>query len=589
MSGQKDEKWLDEMISRAVDCNTSQFDAEKWQRKYAEEAQMITTLGRQDNSDPIARRHKLGRTIMQSKWTKLAAAASIIIAVFLALQFSGNGEVFSSQAWGQMLGEMKQMQWVHAVSTIDGPNGQNTSENWTCFNPHIEVATTSGGSIHYKDYSKKKAYDWNAETNTISVYPITDKYNAPMPASVFEALPKFIENLDEDKTEISREMSTLDGKEVEIIQTTTKEGEFSHTYTLYRDTARNLLVRMDIAAVLPGSATRQVAHKASSKEPIGDTPPPDTVSYKSITRLDYPDEGPADLYALGVPADARIVDCCPAGNVEELLAIVDRQIEIGYGDHVAMVLQSWIEDDGRLTPSSIAMMRQKGQMQRMDMYFAGDSKRFDNLNEHVAEHWPNVTIDQVKKVERLNAIERQLIYDGKNTTIRLRSRGKLESNTHPQKIPFSEGDSLASLAWISPISFTFNRRGNDLHYELLQADAAHEGLVGLKVSKISKTVDDCYKIDECWLDPAKDYILIEHVKTWNKAGRFDKSLQKTKILQTRQNSDGRWYPAHIQFEWDYTDARGDHEQRIDKRIVFDFKPVLEDRVFSADHEFNPTK
>ena len=182
MSDQKDEKWLDEMISRAVDCNTSQFDAEKWQQKYAEETQMITTLGRQDDSGSDARRHKLGRTIMQSKWTKLAIAASIIIAVSLALEFSGNGDGFSRQAWGQMLGEMKQMQWTHVVSNIEGPNGQNTHEGWTCFNPHIVVSTTSGGGIRYRDYSNRKAYDWNADTNTISIYPIT-KHEVPMLAS----------------------------------------------------------------------------------------------------------------------------------------------------------------------------------------------------------------------------------------------------------------------------------------------------------------------------------------------------------------------------------------------------------------------
>jgi len=80
MSNKKDEKWLDEQISRTIDTERPQFDAEKWKEKYAEEFQILKSRAGQ-TSRP--HRRNLWRTIIKSRITKFAAAAVIVLAVGL--------------------------------------------------------------------------------------------------------------------------------------------------------------------------------------------------------------------------------------------------------------------------------------------------------------------------------------------------------------------------------------------------------------------------------------------------------------------------------------------------------------------------
>ena len=78
MSNEKNEKWLDEQISRTIDTERPQFDAEKWKEKYAEEFQILKSRAGQ-TSRP--HRRNLWRTIIKSRITKFAAAAVIVVAV----------------------------------------------------------------------------------------------------------------------------------------------------------------------------------------------------------------------------------------------------------------------------------------------------------------------------------------------------------------------------------------------------------------------------------------------------------------------------------------------------------------------------
>jgi hypothetical protein len=78
MKNKKDEKWLDENISRAVDLGEAQFDAQKWREKYI--------LNESAASRSIIKPHKnFWRFIMENKVTRYSAAAVIILAMALVL------------------------------------------------------------------------------------------------------------------------------------------------------------------------------------------------------------------------------------------------------------------------------------------------------------------------------------------------------------------------------------------------------------------------------------------------------------------------------------------------------------------------
>ncbi len=78
MNKQRNQKWLDELISRAINTEKPQFDTEKWKQKYANEFQ--TLLSRAAKGDS-ARQPSILKVILKSPLTKLAAAAVIILAI----------------------------------------------------------------------------------------------------------------------------------------------------------------------------------------------------------------------------------------------------------------------------------------------------------------------------------------------------------------------------------------------------------------------------------------------------------------------------------------------------------------------------
>jgi len=101
MNEKRDEKWLDELISRSINTKKPQFDVEKWKQKYPEEFGILKSRAGQASprQHPIltygVNYHtckRVGRTIFKSPITKLAAAAVIIIAVGLFLVHRGPDE-----------------------------------------------------------------------------------------------------------------------------------------------------------------------------------------------------------------------------------------------------------------------------------------------------------------------------------------------------------------------------------------------------------------------------------------------------------------------------------------------------------------
>jgi len=91
MSRKKDEKRLDEVISRTINSGKPEFDAEKWKQKYPEEFQMLQSMSAEKTR---TRRPSIWRVVSQSPIIKLAAAAVIIVGIglYAVLVHQGPGE-----------------------------------------------------------------------------------------------------------------------------------------------------------------------------------------------------------------------------------------------------------------------------------------------------------------------------------------------------------------------------------------------------------------------------------------------------------------------------------------------------------------
>lgn len=91
MKEQKDEKWLDKLISGAIDSSKPRFDAEQWKEKYPEEFKMLVLRARQ-SSRPSTSQPNVWLMFWKSPITRLAAAAVIVISVSFLIVFLNPSE-----------------------------------------------------------------------------------------------------------------------------------------------------------------------------------------------------------------------------------------------------------------------------------------------------------------------------------------------------------------------------------------------------------------------------------------------------------------------------------------------------------------
>lgn len=84
MSRKKNEKWLDELISRTINSGRPEFEAEKWKQKYPEELQMLRSMTKQDSP---THQPSIWQIVRHSPITKIAAAAVIIVGIGLFFIF----------------------------------------------------------------------------------------------------------------------------------------------------------------------------------------------------------------------------------------------------------------------------------------------------------------------------------------------------------------------------------------------------------------------------------------------------------------------------------------------------------------------
>lgn len=508
------------------------------------------------------------RIIMTNKTVRVATAAIIIIAAVIGINYFGGSIDGAGVVLADVVENMKKMPWIHAKVTMDYTGTKVTYETWKCFKPSIDVTVHGDGAITYYDFSKKKMHEYNPGSNTIRISPKTDEYNLPGPGSPTEMIPAILENARKENAEIIREKNELDGVSVEIISIVSK----NLNGTLVCDIERNLVLTMESEAVIPENG-KKVTSEAT---------------------FYYPDEGPRDIYALGVPEEAIVIDTVPKGTLKDLTDELQRRFDNGIGDHTAVILDSHVDDDGVLRPSLISIMRQQGKLKRFDQYFAFDSsKRRDKLKslyEDVKDRWPEFTIEQIEAVVKDEALERQILFDGKQSYLLSRFSGQVQKQEIRTDIfKVSPSDCLAGVIWVNPQVVMLGNADSDETLELLEPDTDHAGLRGFRVIRTvgKKKNKGGYQPPEgtvdYWFDPEKNYMLVEKIIN-NEIGDIGGIANYRYVVdKTAKTSDGKWYPAVISTETVYISKKGKKSNRKSlKYVLIDVEKKADPNLFDPE-------
>jgi len=85
MKNEKNNKWLDPLLSQHVHRELAKFDFQKWAREHPNEARLLRSGYADSGRSAKTKPYEIWRFIMESKVTRYSAAAVIVLAVTLVL------------------------------------------------------------------------------------------------------------------------------------------------------------------------------------------------------------------------------------------------------------------------------------------------------------------------------------------------------------------------------------------------------------------------------------------------------------------------------------------------------------------------
>jgi hypothetical protein len=247
-------------------------------------------------------RSDLWRIIMRSRITRLTVAGAVCIVVIVALH--GGSVDVASTAIAQMTEAVRDVPCVHAV--IEGRRGsvEHVREQWLSFESGRMCKKHPDGRVECVNLETGKRQVYSPDSGAVIISRIClDKESVALMESAHELLPQML-------TELG--MSTFSMQPLPGPQ----EGEYVYVYR-----AELPETGFSPKTKIKGRCELVVDHQShlplyAKLEGYG---PDGAVLLEGRVSFDYPPSMPNDIYDLGVPRTADVIDSLPGPAVGELL------------------------------------------------------------------------------------------------------------------------------------------------------------------------------------------------------------------------------------------------------------------------------
>lgn len=295
----------------------------------------------------------------------LAASAAVMLIGFIIMSRPTLG-------FAEVAQELAKQEWVHVTEELtDGTN----SEVW--FSPRNDVsARRDAKSIEFRDH-RTGVFHWyeKSDRELFRVLEGDSPRRYDRFAELAATLPLLLENGAPTDPLTSVKFLEAPRDELQLISQSTsrvnEEGRELLDYEVkvrYRAQPARFFFRVDAETKLPQRCTVSV-----------------TVDGKEVkygVRFDYPRQGPIDIYALGVPRDAVLVDRVPANDVKSLIASVTA-VWGRFDDYRAVVVRYEKNDPYWWLNADVEVIHRKGDRMRRDILF----------RQPLPEHQPSDEVD----------------------------------------------------------------------------------------------------------------------------------------------------------------------------------------------------
>lgn len=238
---------------------------------------------------------------MKSKITKLAAAAMIIVAIIIGVNQFGGSIDLATIAFADISEAMKNAPWMHNINWggFESLEKGIVNELWIGFKTKIQAETWSDGTVHFCNIKERKKYEYDPENNSITIYVLEDDlpsyilFSWSDLSSPVSFLEHVVEMLEEQGVEFITKETEYNGQIVQLQEILTPErpNKWGESYII------RLYIQPDTKLLL--------AVQVKGTDSNGNTIMDGEITYS------YPQTGPADIYDLGVPRDAQIIDKLP--------------------------------------------------------------------------------------------------------------------------------------------------------------------------------------------------------------------------------------------------------------------------------------
>ena len=509
-------------------------------------------LDEQRHTKPAATGPKIWRKIMKSRITKLAAAAVIIIVGLISLSRFGGSIDGTSIALAQMTEAMKQMPWMRCVSNMKRP-GEENAEYWYSFDMEIEAQKYENGILRFYDYKTLLGHCYTPESNEVTVSRIPENRLFAVGAGApWDFLDKTGEELAKNEgatiTHETDESNNVETYKVRVPRGTPEGSLGIEEWIFTADSLSHLVISLKLQGYDPNGSFMEVAEAS----------------------FDYPDNGPMDIYEIGAPQIAAVIDNRVSSEVEEIISNYRAARKKVIPRYMALIARSYFDKhiDSEVI-SGVDIIYTDGQLQRFERYLIINMPEYlnkwpkysagmGNNLESLLKWWTQANLSQCTRIELYDG---QYLYKGYHDGEYWLSNNRRH---FPKGYP-----RIQKLANLMQMDGRFFAQGSDFPpITIVENSYAKENnLVCLQVfreGEIHDTLITWPSRKLCYLNPQKDYLTERFEEqymrnaSWQKDDSWlnnvdeeviKKSAESTVILDViefGQTDTGYWYPHIIE-------------------------------------------
>jgi len=274
----------------------------------------LTALDKPEKTQLVSSEPNICGTIIKSRITKLAAAVVIIIAVIMVIYQFGGAPDMASIAFAQVRETINNVPWMHlTLSVKDEEISDSACEYWLMPERKI-VAGRSNSGAFWRNYLNRQRKIYESAANTLTIYYERDEFsneNEP-PWNYLSAI--FGHELLSDLS-ISRHAEESQGELLNVYELVGKEDDRTARFRIVTGADDNLPRSIKIEAE--------------------DMQRRNTVFMEGFCH--YPDNGPEDIYDLGVPKDVTVINNLPTMEAKEMVDICSRYRE-NFSSYIIIVI-----------------------------------------------------------------------------------------------------------------------------------------------------------------------------------------------------------------------------------------------------------